>query len=119
MSNRTDNWIAGYRAAWESNDVEDIRALFTDDATYLTAPFREPWTGSDGIVSGWLEARDEPGAAAFSWELLGESGDRAFVQGKTEYRDAETYSNLWVIDFAEDGRASAFTEWWMEHPAPA
>jgi hypothetical protein len=33
------------------------------------------------------------------------------------YQSAETqavYDNLWVITFAGDGRASRFTEWYME-----
>jgi hypothetical protein len=114
MSERVDNWIAGYRTAWESNEPDDIRVLFADDATYLTAPFRKPWRGVDEIVAGWIEKRDEPGDATFSWFSLGETEDRAFVQGETVYRDAETYSNLWVIDFDSEGRATAFTEWWMD-----
>ena len=36
------------------------------------------------------------------------------MQGRTEYHEEGTaYANLWVIRLAEDGRASAFTEWWM------
>jgi ketosteroid isomerase-like protein len=114
MSERVENWMNGYRTAWESNDPEDIRALFTEGATYLTAPFREPWRGIDQIVEGWLAVRDEPGDNTFTWFTLGEVGDRVFVQGETAYRDAEKYSNLWVIELREDGRASSFTEWSMD-----
>lgn len=114
MSERTENWMNGYRKAWESNDPDDIRALFGEDATYWTAPFREPWRGIDDIVEGWLGVRDEAGETEFTWFVLNEVGDRVFVQGETAYRNAETYSNLWVIDLRDDGRASSFTEWWME-----
>jgi hypothetical protein len=41
----------------------------------------------------------------------------ATIQGLTAYRsaaDQATYDNLWVITFAPDGRASHFTEWYME-----
>jgi hypothetical protein len=24
-----------------------------------------------------------------------------------------TYDNMWVIDFAPDGRAAEFTDWWI------
>lgn len=33
-------WVDGYVRAWASNDPDDIGRLFTDDATYYTAPFR-------------------------------------------------------------------------------
>ncbi|MGN6127755.1 MAG: nuclear transport factor 2 family protein, partial [Humibacter sp.] len=73
--------------------------------------------GADEIVAQWLERRDEPGDASFTWQQIGEDGDRAFVQGTTVY-EPTTFSNLWVIDFAPDGRAVAFTEWWMDQSEP-
>jgi hypothetical protein len=38
------------------------------------------------------------------------------VQGTTRYLSSpRTYSNLWVVRLADDGRAREFTEWWMKH----
>ena len=37
MASAGEQWVAQYVAAWESNDPEQIGALFTDDAVYLTA----------------------------------------------------------------------------------
>jgi ketosteroid isomerase-like protein len=113
MSERVQRWIDGYVKAWQTNDPNDIGALFTPDAVYYTAPFREPWRGADAIVTEWIARKDEPGDAAFTWHRLGEDGDRAFVDGTTIY-STTTFSNLWVIDFAPDGRARTFTEWWMD-----
>ena len=108
-------WVERYVAAWASNEPDDIRSLFTDDATYLTAPYREPWRGSRAIVEGWLDRKDEPGGWDFRSEVLGVDGDLAFVRGWTIYhaREHSSYSNLWVIRLAGDGRASEFIEWWM------
>ena len=50
-------WIDAYLRAWKSNDPADIAVLFTEDATYRTAPFREPRLGHDEIISGWLRDR--------------------------------------------------------------
>jgi len=113
-----ERWVQGYVRAWLSNDPDDIGGLFTDDATYRTAPDAEPWTGREAIVAGWLEHRDEPGAATFTFEVVGLDGHRGFVQGATTYRaDDEraerTYDNLWMIDLTDDGRASAYTEWFI------
>jgi SnoaL-like domain len=109
------DWVERYVRAWDSNDPQEIGALFTDAAEYYTAPFREPWRGRQGIVEGWLDRKDEPGDWAFRYEVMGIDGDMAFVQGWTEYPNDEPpkYSNLWVIRLAADGRASEFIEWWM------
>jgi hypothetical protein len=110
-------WIAAYERAWDSNESADIRALFTDDARYLTAPFATPRVGIEAIISGWLEDRDEAGDHAFRWNLTGIDGDTAFIDGVTDYvQPARVYSNLWVIAFADDGRATSYTEWYMRYP---
>jgi uncharacterized protein (TIGR02246 family) len=109
------HWMEAYQRAWSSNAPSDIAALFTEDAVYFTAPFREPWRGHDEIVAGWLEHRDEPGSFQFRWQPVAVSGDLAVVQGETRYAD-ETYSNLWLLSLGADGRCQSFTEWWMRHP---
>ena len=43
------------------------------------------------------------------------------VRGLTTYpaHDDEpevVYSNIWVIKLAPDGRATSYTEWWVEKP---
>jgi len=114
------DWIDAYRRAWDSNDPDDIRALFTEDATYRYHPDDpEPVTGHDAIVASWLKDKDEPGDTTFEYEVLGLSGDRGFVQAVTDYvKYGDVYDNLWVIDLAPDGRARAFTEWPMKRKRP-
>ena len=109
-----EDWVRGYIDAWESNDPEEVGELFTDDARYYTAPHRQPWTGRQAIVDGWLDRKDEQGEWRFSWEVLGVDGDLGFVKGMTTYQTLGDYSNLWVIRLDEDGRASEFVEYWME-----
>lgn len=113
-----NKWMEGYIRAWNSNEPDDIGALFTDDATYYTAPYREPWRGRSAIVAGWLDRKDQPGEASFTWQPLVVTGELTVVQGLTVYPD-ETYSNLWVIRLADDGRCRQFVEWFMEHPSGA
>jgi ketosteroid isomerase-like protein len=115
MTNTLQDWMAGYRRAWESNDPDDIRALFTDDALYYTAPFRQPSRGIDAIIEMWLDRKDEPGDNTFEWHELLQTEDVVIVQGETDYKDVAKFSNLWLIRFAESGRATEFTEWWMDH----
>jgi ketosteroid isomerase-like protein len=115
---QVQDWVAGYRRAWESNAEADIRALFTDDAEYRYHPYDDdPVVGIDAIVANWLENRDEPGTTTWELRAVHADGDTGFVQGVTEYlRLGTVYDNLWVIRLAADGRAHAFTEWYMKRP---
>ncbi len=115
-ANTVSTWIDGYRRAWDSNSPDDIRALFTEAAEYLDAPFSDPRVGHDAIVAGWIEHQDQPGDYEFTWSLAGLGGNTAFVVGETRYVGERRYANLWVIRFEPDGRAASFTEWYMRHP---
>jgi hypothetical protein len=112
-----EEWVEGYQRAWNSNDPEQIGALFTDDARYYTEPFATPWRGRPAIVDAWLDRKDEPGQASFDWQPLVITPDVSVVVGTTTYRDPpKVYSNLWVIRLDPEGRCREFTEWWMLHP---
>jgi ketosteroid isomerase-like protein len=115
MATRADveDWVRRYIDAWASNDVTEIGELFTENARYFTAPYRQPWIGRDGIVDGWLGRKDDQGDWRFSWEVLGVDGELGFVKGVTTYTDGD-FSNLWVIRMADQEQASEFTEYWME-----
>jgi ketosteroid isomerase-like protein len=110
-------WVESYRRAWESNDRDEIGALFTDEAVYYTEPFREGIRGRDAIVADWVDRKDEPGDTEFRYEIMAVCDDLGFVRGWAKYSTPppREYSNLWVVRLAGDGRCSEFTEWWMKH----
>jgi ketosteroid isomerase-like protein len=112
------DWVDRYLVAWDSNAAADVRALFTADASYRFHPWDEPVVGHDAITAAWLDDRDEAGDHSFVWEVLAVDGDTAVVQAHTAYVSGSgagrTYENLWVLRLAPDGRAIAFTEWYME-----
>lgn len=110
-------WVDGYRRAWESNSPQDIGSLFSPDALYFTDPFAEPWRGRDEIVRRWLADKDEPGDSTFRFEIVAVDGDLGVVQAVTTYLDPpREYANLWLVHLAPDGRALSFIEYWMERP---
>src|SRR5690349_4187396 len=116
---KVEEWLAGYLRAWRSDEPAAIAGLFTEGAAYYTGPFDEPWTGRVGIVAGWLGRGDSQNEWTFRHEILAVEGPVAVVRGWTTYAaTAETpeieYSNIWVVHFAEDGRAREFREWWVE-----
>lgn len=109
-------WVDLYRAAWESNRPDDIRAVFTEDAVYRGKPYGGEWVGHPAIVAGWLDSQDAPGTTAFEWYPVALEGDVAVIQCVTVYPEGDkggTYDNLWVVRLAEDGRASEYTDWYV------
>jgi ketosteroid isomerase-like protein len=113
-----ERWVAAYRAAWSSNEPSAIGDLFAPDARYRPTPFGVGWRGRDAIVSGWLERRDTPGSWTFEHEVVAVDGDVAVIRGRTRYPDEGTdYHNLWVVRLGDDGRATEYTEWWVDAAA--
>ncbi|MRG61127.1 hypothetical protein GE115_14820 [Agromyces sp. CFH 90414] len=115
MASRGAEWVAGYLKAWETNDPADIGALFTDDAVYEFRPDDpEAARGRDAIIAAWLEGKDEPGTWAYDWSLLVDTPELVVVKGRVEYPAAKDYDTLWAVRLEPDGRATHFTEWYME-----
>lgn len=121
-----ERWIEGYRKAWASDATEDIEALFTEDVTYSPFPWpREmnKWEGRDTVVRKWQGHGDSKLGWRFEHRILAVEGDTAVIEGWTEYDRGEgqaweeAYANIWLIRFAENGRAREFAEWWVERPS--
>lgn len=120
-------WLDDYRMAWETYDPERIGALFTDDAEYRW----HPWDDGDDVVRGraaiveaWQDEPDAPGTFDLRMRPLVVKDDLAIAVGTCHYYTDATRSaldsqfhNLWELRFADDGRCSAFTEWFMQPPA--
>ncbi|SEJ63246.1 nuclear transport factor 2 family protein [Demequina mangrovi] len=108
----TNDWLAGYLKAWETKAEDDVRALFTDDAEYWFRPNDpEPVRGIDAIVEAWQEP--EPGVPVPRLAVLIENERLGIIKGSVDYPGHETYTNLWEVWFAPDGRALRFVEWYM------
>jgi hypothetical protein len=120
-------WLAAYLHAWETYDPKDVEALFTEDAEYRYHPADEPVAGRAAIVDSWVNpggnasGRDKPGTFAGEYEPFVGAGNRAVARGVSTYwTDASrttvsrVYSNCWLLEFADDGRCSSFTEYYMK-----
>jgi hypothetical protein len=113
-------WLDAYVEAWRTSNPTSIAALFTEDATYAYHPWdqgEEVVRGRDAIVANWLEELDQPGSWEAQYRPLLVEGDRAVATGTTSYAGGETYWNLWVLRFAEDGCCAEFVEWYMVPPS--
>ncbi|MEX2144099.1 MAG: nuclear transport factor 2 family protein [Anaerolineales bacterium] len=112
-----EKWVQGYLKAWKTNECTDIEALFTEEATYLTQAFREPWKGREMIVNGWLERAGWQGQWSFEYEWVAIEGNVGVLEGVTTYQSqGSAYNNIWVIVLDADGLCCEFREQWVQKP---
>lgn len=115
MSERLDDWMDAYLAAWTSNDPVLIAALFSSDAVYDPQTADGELHGHAEILEWWRAIDDDPDNWDFEWLPLVETDEVAVVTGTTRYFDPEaSYRNLFVIKFDEDDLCRDFTEWYIE-----
>jgi ketosteroid isomerase-like protein len=107
-------WLDAYVSAWSSYDAAEIAALFTDDASYRYDPFGDPLIGGAAIAADWLSDRDEPASWEAEYHPFAVDGDHAVATGETRYVEGNRrYANVYLLEFAADGRCRSFTEWYL------
>lgn len=104
-------WVAEYERAWRDDDVPAVARLFTTDARFLTSPYSAPLVGHEAIQGVWLE--DQGRRFTFAAEPVAVEGDAAVVRVEVRYLDPheQEYRDLWVLEFAGDGRVAHYEEW--------
>ena len=113
---QVQRWLDDYVAAWRSYDRDAILALFSDDVSYAYHPYDEPLRGAEAVADSWLENQDEPGSWEASYAPALIAGNEVIATGESRYTDGEVYSNLWQLEFTDDGRCTRFVEWYLRHP---
>ena len=107
-------WIAAYERAWRTPGTEDLGDIFTEDATYLTAPFAAPHRGLPAIARLWEAERAGPDERfSLKAEIVAVEGCTGVVRIEVHYGEPlnQEYRDLWVITLDEAGRCTAFEEW--------
>jgi hypothetical protein len=116
-------WLDAYVDAWRRNERQPILDLFSEGATYSYGPYRVPIRGREAIADNWLEDPDAPDSWSAKYAPVAVDGLTAVVHGRSRYFQEDRsklrteYDNIFVIRFDPDGRASEFTEWFVEKPA--
>jgi SnoaL-like domain len=118
------SWLDRYIQAWRANTEAQIEELFTEDAIYLFHPYDqgpEAVEGREAIVAAWLETPDDPNAWEAAYEAWALDGDRGVALGTSRYLATSdiperTFHNCFLMRFADDGRCSEFTEFYMLQP---
>ena len=113
-------WVRAYEDGWRSEDRSAVGRLFTDDATYLRSPYAAPLVGHAAIQDFWVDDDEDGTIFRMEAEPVAAEGTSAVVRVKVEYGDPvhQEYLDLWVLQFADDGRVEHFEEWayWPDKP---
>ena len=124
-----------YEQAWRTPGTEALADLFTENATYTTAPYESPHNGLGAIARMWeTERADADEDFTMSSEILAVEGDTGVVRIEVKYRkpvekeersnrQEREYRDLWVVRLNDAGLCFEFEEWpfWPphQHGAPA
>jgi SnoaL-like domain len=121
MKDRFADWVEAYETAWRTAGTGLLQRLFSEDATYLAAPFDEPIAGIEAISRFWEDEREGPDEVfTLTSEIVAAQGDTAVARLEVIYGGPpqRTYRDLWVITLSSEGRCSRFEEWPF-HPGQA
>ncbi|MDO8211261.1 nuclear transport factor 2 family protein [Conexibacter sp. CPCC 206217] len=106
-------WIDAYERAWRTPGTDALLTLFTPKATYSPGPFEPTLQGLAAIAEFWDAQRDDDESFTLESEPIALDGITAVVRTQVGYPRPvpREYRNLWVIEFAPDGRVQSFAEW--------
>jgi ketosteroid isomerase-like protein len=106
-------WIDEYERAWRTESTDVLADLFTEDATYSMDPYGEVVHGLAAISELWNRERVSASERfTMTSSVVAVDGDKAVARIEVEYLDQpRQYRDLWIIQFATDGRCRTFEEW--------
>jgi SnoaL-like domain len=107
-------WVGRYERLWRTPRTDRLRELFAPAATYRQSPWARPLEGLDEIGRFWESEREGADEEfTFASEVVAVDGHVAVVRVTVDYADptSRRWRDLWVLEFAQDGRCSSFEEW--------
>ncbi|HYF12011.1 MAG TPA: nuclear transport factor 2 family protein [Actinomycetota bacterium] len=115
----TETWLEAYRVAWETADTDAAAPLFTEDATYRSNIFEEPYTGHDGVRTYWSTVTETQSDVRVRIGRPFGEGERVAAEFWTNMRVAGeevTLPGCLLLAFTPDGRCRALREYWHYVP---
>jgi hypothetical protein len=109
-----EDWIDRYERAWRTPGTDLLAGLFSADASYLNAPFQEPFVGLDEIAKLWERQRDAPDEIfAMEREIVAVDADTGVSRMHVRYGDpvTEEFKDIWIVRLGDDGLCTEFEEW--------
>jgi ketosteroid isomerase-like protein len=118
-------WVEGYERAWRTAGTDRLAGIFSEDATYSTAPYERPHRGLEAIRQMWeAERTSQDEKFVLATQVLAVEGDTGVIRVDVHYGPPKEleYRDLWIVRLDESGRCFHFEEWpfWPpdQHGAP-
>ncbi len=119
MTSGLEQWIEGYRRAWENRDAEDAAGLFTSDATYRSNIFEPPHEGQEGVRAYWEAVTEAQGDVQVRMGRPFVDGHRVAVEfwaNMAVAGDRVTLPGCLLLDFDDEWRCTRLREYWHFEP---
>jgi hypothetical protein len=107
-------WLAAYERLWRTPGSGGLGEIFSEDASYSTAPFQEPIRGLAAIAEMWEAERLGPDEDfQLKREIVAVDGDTGVARIEVRYGPPreQLYRDLWVIVLGDGRRCTRFEEW--------
>jgi len=114
-----DQWIRGYRDAWEQRDPVAVSGLFSPSSTYRSNIFEEVHQGREGVKDYWKSVTASQSDVRVRMGRPFVDGSRVAVEFWTTMRvegEEVTLPGCLLLDFDDDGLCSHLREYWHYQP---
>ena len=119
MGKTVDQWISGYRDAWERRDPVAASELFSPSSTYRSNIFEEAHQGRAGVEGYWKSVTASQSDVRVRMGRPFVEGPRVAVEFWTTMKvegDDVTLPGCLLLDFDDDGLCSRLREYWHYQP---
>jgi nuclear transport factor 2 (NTF2) superfamily protein len=115
VSTTVQQWLEGYRTAWEGRDADAAAALFTEDARYRQQPYEDPHRGRQGVHDYWTTVTATQSDIRLRYGTPVVTGNRAAVEWWATLKNdgvGITLAGEFLLVFDESGLVRDLREYW-------
>ena len=115
MAMTVDQWLDGYRDAWERRDPAAAAALFSEDSLYREQPYQAPFPGREGVRDYWTTVTATQDDVRVRYGSPVSVGNRAAVEWWVTMRNGGadvTLAGEFMLTFDESGLCQELREYW-------
>jgi nuclear transport factor 2 (NTF2) superfamily protein len=115
MAMTLDEWLEGYRDAWERRDPAAAAALFSEDSLYREQPYQPPYPGREGVRDYWTTVTATQEDVRVRYGSPVSVGNRAAVEWWVTMRNGGadiTLAGEFMLTFDDGGLCQELREYW-------